>query len=122
MLLLTVDIEEKITDEYERLIFRFLRLEVEKDEKLFLAACETKKSMEGIMRYIRGQAQLKAVKGCAVIPSEIVFSWAKDYVMDPELNCEKKQNKIIKIKPKKLKPAAMTNEAVINEFYSNFKV
>lgn len=121
MLLLTEAQEAKITDEYEKIVFRYLRIETEKDEDLFNAACETKKTMAGIMNYIRNQAHEQAVKGCAVIPSETVFSWAKDYVMDEKLDYEKPVKKL-KIKEKKLKSIAKTNEELLQEFYSNFNV
>ena len=87
--------DEKLNPQ-EEVVKLYLEEQIKKDE--FLKSCYVPEKIKKCFEYIRSQAKKKAVSGCAMIESSVVFNWARDYYTDvlPKEKAEVKKEEPIK--------------------------
>ena len=63
-----------------------------KQDKDLEKACQKEnKTIDGVMKYIYGQAKELAKKNMAMVDDPTVYGWAVHYILEDSLDCEKKE-------------------------------
>lgn len=84
---------ENLDKQYKRMIAQALQKRMDEDP-LFKAKCEeSEKTLDGVLSYVKGEAEKQREGRCAVIPDEEVYQWAVHYVIEDSLDCEPKTTK-----------------------------
>ena len=84
--------EKALKYEYQKRIFCYLSGRITEDKDLAEAIKNPKKTIDGVINYIKQQARKQAQNGVAVIPDDTVFNWCVHYILEDELNCEEKKS------------------------------
>ena len=77
-------------------IVKYLKDGTFADIALDEACPKEKKTIDGVMNYIKQEAKKQAVNGMAMIADDTVYGWAVHYILEDELDCE---NKKVEAKP-----------------------
>lgn len=89
--MLNID-NEKLDKAYKKKIAVALKKRMEED-KYFKKKCdESSKTLDGALSYVKSEAEKqKEDNYCAVIEDNTVYDWCFHYIMEDNLNFEKKQ-------------------------------
>ena len=86
-------------------IVKYLKDRTFADTNLDEACQKEKKTIDGVMSYIKGEAQKQAVNGMAMVADDVVYGWAVHYILEDSIDCEpKKAEKKTKTEAKPAEP------------------
>ena len=85
-----IEYEKKYDLAYKQAIVMYLRQRCAEDAALLEACKKENKSLDGIVRYIKQEAQKQSKDGMACVPDATVYEWAVHYILEDSINCENK--------------------------------
>lgn len=83
-----IEYEKKYDLAYKQAIVMYLRQRCAEDAALLEACKKENKSLDGIVRYIKQEAQKQSKNGMACIPDATVYEWAVHYILEDSIDCE----------------------------------
>lgn len=83
-----VDVTEQAKQAYKSAIIKYLQERCKTDTYLAEACRKENKSLDGVVKYIIGEARKKAENNVAVIPDADVYDMAVHYILEDSLDCE----------------------------------
>lgn len=86
-----IEYDKKYDLAYKQAIVMYLRQRCAEDTALLEACKKENKSLDGIVRYIKQEAQKQATDGMACVPDATVYEWAVHYILEDSINCEDKK-------------------------------
>ncbi|MFA6816479.1 MAG: Cas9 inhibitor AcrIIA9 family protein [Lentisphaeria bacterium] len=90
-----IEYDKKYDLAYKQAIVMYLRGRCAEDPALLEACRKENKSLDGIIRYIKQEAQKQSKDGMACVPDATVYEWAVHYILEDSINCEDKPEKEI---------------------------
>ena len=85
-----IEYDKKYDLAYKQAIVMYLRSRCAEDPALLEACKKENKSLDGIVSYIKEEAQKQATDGMACVPDATVYEWAVHYILEDSINCENK--------------------------------
>lgn len=83
-----IDFKEAPTDAYEKAVFTYLKTRAETDECLRAACGKEKKTMKGVLAYVKSEARKQSHGAVAVLADETVYEMAVHYILEDSINFE----------------------------------
>ena len=74
--------------DYTEYISNFLLEEAEKDILLKNKIEKTDKKISDLLKYVKKQAEKEQTNGVAIIRDDIVFNWAKEFILDDNIKID----------------------------------
>lgn len=102
-----VDVTEEAKEAYKAAIAKYLQERCRTDKYLAEACKKESKSLDGVVKYIIGEARKRKDGNVAVITDAEVYEMAAHYILEDSLDCEEKKSE--------KNVAADTNDVASNE-------
>ena len=103
-----VDVTEEAKEAYKSAIVKYLQERCKTDRYLAEACKKENKTLDGVVRYIIGEARKRRDGNIAVISDAEVYEMAVHYILEDSIDCDEK-------KPDAEKVAATDTNVVANE-------
>ena len=87
-----VDVTEQAKQAYRSAIIKYLQERCKTDKYLAEACKKENKSLDGVIKYIIGEARKREDGNVAVISDAEVYEMAAHYILEDSLDCEKKKS------------------------------
>lgn len=87
-----VDVTEQAKQAYRSAIIKYLQERCRTDKYLAEACKKENKSLDGVIKYIIGEARKRKDGNVAVISDAEVYEMAAHYILEDSLDCEKKKS------------------------------
>lgn len=87
-----VDVTEQAKQAYRSAIIKYLQERCKTDKYLAEACKKENKSLDGVIKYIVGEARKRKDGNVAVISDAEVYEMAAHYILEDSLDCEKKKS------------------------------
>ncbi len=89
---------KKVENKQMQVIADELLKRAEKDECLMNKLIETKKTIKECFKYIKDQAQKKAIDGCCFMQDDEVYQLAQHFFLEDEIKTENNNNTVVEEK------------------------
>nr|DAQ89153.1 MAG TPA: PcfK-like protein [Caudoviricetes sp.] len=87
-----VDVTEQAKQAYRSAIIKYLHERCKTDKYLAEACKKENKSLDGVIKYIIGEARKRKEGNVAVISDAEVYEMAVHYILEDSLDCEEKKS------------------------------
>lgn len=87
-----VDVTEQAKQAYKSAIVKYLQERCKTDKYLAEACKKENKSLDGVIKYIIGEARKRKEGNVAVISDAEVYEMAVHYILEDSLDCEEKKS------------------------------
>lgn len=87
-----VDVTEEAKEAYKSAIVKYLHERCKTDRYLAEACKKENKTLDGVVRYIIGEARKRRDGNVAVISDAEVYEMAVHYILEDSIDCEKKKS------------------------------
>lgn len=87
-----VDVTEEAKEAYRSAIIKYLQERCKTDKYLAEACKKENKSLDGVIKYIVGEARKRKEGNVAVISDAEVYEMAVHYILEDSLDCEEKKS------------------------------
>ena len=87
-----VDVTEQAKQAYRSAIIKYLQERCKTDKYLAEACKKENKSLDGVVKYIIGEARKRKDGNVAVISDAEVYEMAAHYILEDSLDCEEKKS------------------------------
>ncbi|WP_308687267.1 Cas9 inhibitor AcrIIA9 family protein [uncultured Treponema sp.] len=87
-----VDVAEEAKEAYKAAIVKYLQERCRTDKYLAEACKKENKTLDGVIKYIIGEARKKSENNVAVISDAEVYEMAAHYILEDSLDCEYGKN------------------------------
>ena len=88
-----VDVTEEAKEAYKTAIVKYLQERCRTDKYLAEACKKENKTLDGVVKYIIGEARKRKEGNVAVISDAEVYAMAVHYILEDSLDCEEKKEK-----------------------------
>lgn len=87
-----VDVTEEAKEAYKSAIVKYLQERCKTDKYLAEACKKENKTLDGVVKYIIGEARKRKDGNVAVISDAEVYEMAVHYILEDSLDCEEKKS------------------------------
>lgn len=110
-----VDVTEEAKEAYKSAIVKYLQERCKTDRYLAEACKKENKTLDGVVKYIIGEARKRKDGNVAVISDAEVYEMAAHYILEDSIDCEEKKSEKADEKWEAGKNVATDTNVVANE-------
>lgn len=110
-----VDVTEEAKEAYKSAIVKYLQERCRTDKYLAEACKKENKTLDGVVKYIIGEARKRKEGNVAVISDAEVYEMAAHYILEDSLDCEEKKSEKADEKWKSGKNVATDTNVATND-------